>query len=462
MRHSETQAAAIYSYDRRRETSGAVWTDAHPDYSQPGRAVATRNRYGSEKFRVTSYVVPTVLVVLWFVISPYVVSMRVLRYSFALRGVLLVLLTMDVLQKGRRPPMGMLPWVIAAGVAGDVQTGGMYVGTAKYAFDVLVSNIGLLILLSLHLISLNRLARALRVLVLFVTVTVALMGLYQLYQGQLIGDFSEIADTGAMLSIETGRLCGLPYPSANQSGVALLLALGIILGRLLTRPTVPYVALFCVNCMGLVLTYSRGGYIGFAVIVALVLFLAVRKRPGIRGISTGVVVGGVMTVLAVIVVVTQLKDTVDPDRLANPGTLLTRLELYAGAVRSKGNAFIGQGLARDLSDASETVTSSYITPHNFFLGWTVRFGWLPGLVLLGMLLAQMKRMAMYTYRGVEDPDQMAICTGIALALVGIVVASLSMVDSPYFVLLASTLSAAYLNDRRTGAVPADLRARASR
>lgn len=402
----------------------------------------------SERFSPQTYVIPIVLVALWFVVSPYLVSNGIMRYSFALRGVLLGVCTIDLIQRRQRPTIGILPWLMAAGLVGDLRSGGFDDGVLKYGFDILVTNVGTIAILSIYLISLNRLTRILRTLVVFTTVTVSMTGFYQLYQGRLIGDFSATLDSGVELSIQMGKLCGLLYPSANQAGVALLLALGILLGNLLTRSTALDVLFFAVNTVALALTYSRGAYFGFAVMLALALFLAVSRRPGIQRISKGATAAGVMAILGLAVAFSLVEGETNRDRLSNPGTLFARLDLYAGAVRSQGNTLMGRGFGEDLAEASQAVTGSYISPHNFFLGWTVRFGWVPSIALLAMLGVQLKRLGMYSYQGVSDARHMGICLGTTLALTGVVVASIAIVDSPFFVLLASTLAAAYIGQRR--------------
>jgi len=368
---------------------------------------------------LSKYTIPFALFSFWFFISPFLLPHRALQFSFVLRIGLLGFFLISIFRDRRHPSFGMLIWVMLFGFLSDGVSGNISASPASligYFLGVFKSNIGLLILMILYLRSWPSFENSLKAIVILITATISIVGFYQLYSGNIIADFSSIEQFVALFSFERNRLFGLLYPSNNQSAIILLIPLGLLLASMITRFNKFDFLLFTINFIALLLTFSRAAYVAFAVmyILALVMFSS-RNRIMFRFLAKWSIILAVFLIPFVLWAQSYLERTGGIDRIWSLGTLHARLRLWEAAITFSTNLFFGSGLLADLQKLNFQIAGVYMTPHNFFFGWTMRFGWIPGLILLVIVGIQFKRMIKLSFDQTLAPGYHKICAGITLA-----------------------------------------------
>lgn len=166
------------------------------------------------------------------------------------------------------------------------------------------------------------------------------------------------------------------YLNANFAAQVIVPALAVALGLSL-RPErrQRWAALACVALLllGLLVTYSRGGFLGLGGAAVAVWALGIRRKLPFA-------LGGLAAAAAALVVtprlLQRLQHELDPHDPNN--TVLSRIPIWRAAVRMiHDHPLTGIGLngfARELRVYAPDVQESHTHPHNFFLNFWVALG----------------------------------------------------------------------------------------
>ena len=169
------------------------------------------------------------------------------------------------------------------------------------------------------------------------------------------------------------------YLNPNFAALMIVPALAIALGLALEpRWRRPALAAAAVLLLGLVISYSRGGFIGLAAAAVVIWWLGIhRKLP----FAVGGILAGVLGLLVTPRMVQRLQHELDPNDPNN--TVLSRLPIWRAALRMiHDHPITGIGLnsfPSDLKAYAPQVQETHTHPHNLLLNFWVVLG------ILGLL-----------------------------------------------------------------------------
>jgi O-antigen ligase len=402
--------------------------------------------------KAPKYIVPIAIFVLYFAISPLVVSHLAVKIGELTRLVLLGLFILNIFHKKQKiPSLGLTPIFLMFMFFSDLAQGNIAVGInpkpmVGYALHVLVNtSIGLIILLQLYMKSWDRFIEILKVLVLAVTVTCSLIGFYQIVSGEKLADFSMVTEGGQYLE-ETERLTSL----TGGAAVMLLACLGLLSAPFFLKDKRKLIyLLICLNGLALILTFSRGAYIAFIAMVTVGIFLILRTGIGkiskkIQNAMIVLLIGALAVFMFFSLGMPYLVETGEIQRFENPANIIARIKWWRLSLDIIDNyVFTGIGLRSDLSAEFWKYAFVYKTPHNFIIAWIMRMGLISAMIIFFMVLRQVFHLFNHLRRPLS-PSIYWVGFSLTISYIGVLVASLGGSDSLHYVLLMAALSNAYL------------------
>jgi O-antigen ligase len=166
------------------------------------------------------------------------------------------------------------------------------------------------------------------------------------------------------------------YLNANFAAQMIVPALAVALGLALQaerRWRVAALAAAAVLLLGLVVSYSRGGFLGLAGALVVVWWLGIRRK---LPFALGGVAAAALALLAIPRMLDRLRHELDPHDPNN--TVLSRLPIWRAAVRMiHDHPLTGVGLnsfAQQLRSYAPDVQESHTHPHNVLLNFWVVLG----------------------------------------------------------------------------------------
>lgn len=164
------------------------------------------------------------------------------------------------------------------------------------------------------------------------------------------------------------------YLNANFAALVIVPALAVALGLALregARTRRPALAFAALLLLGLVVSYSRGGFIGLAGALLVVWWLGIRRKAPFAIAGVGAAVAGVLAIPRMLDRLKHEFDLHDPNN-----TVLSRLPIWRAAVRMiQDHPVTGIGMnsfAHELQVYAPAVQESHTHPHNVFLNlWVV-------------------------------------------------------------------------------------------
>jgi len=415
---------------------------------------------------IYKFCIPVMLCVFWFVISPFIFSSSMIKLGEMLRLGLLLFLGLMILVKRRPiPKFGLIGLMLLIGIPldmlnglapGNLSFGAWYnyfrpmFWTANYALQ----NVGTLILICLYIDSYSRLINFLKVSALFITLTISVAGIYQLYTGAPIGDWLPLE----RVFLNRGRLCGLITPCANDAATGILVAVGLLFSRIFGKLTIAGVLLLAINTIALLFTATRGAFLALfcILLVGVPLFPKTAKGKKILKILALCAVGIFVARFFFSVNVSHMIESRDYTRFSDLGTSLDRIWVYRTLIGVSVETVVGAGFGADLSSILAQRGSMYITPHNFFFDWVLRFGVIFAIFFLILVFLQMIRMFKYLKTTLQDEnrstDQVQIAVGLLLAYVGVIVNTTFTGDRFMYIPLLYALCSAFLRYRPRSSV----------
>jgi len=403
--------------------------------------------------KAPKYLVPIIIFALYFAISPLVVPHRVVKIGELTRLALLGLFILNIFHKQRNiPSFGLTLIFLMLMFFSDLAHGNVAIGInpmslAGYTQYIFVNTtIGLIILLQLYMKSWDRLIEILKIIVITVTVTCALIGFYQIATGEKIADLSMVTEGGEYLE-ETKRLTSL---TGGGAATLTLVCLGFLSAPFFLRKTRVIVSsLFIVNGLAMIMTFSRGAYIAFTAMIIFGILLLLRTlhvKMGKKMQSAIVVllIGTLAGFMFFFIGLPYLLETGEIGRFQSPANIITRIDWWGLFLDIIDNyIFVGIGLKSDLSFEFWKYTLIYKTPHNFIIAWIMRMGLIPTIILLGMILRQI--FLLFNYLKFQlYPSTYWVGFSLTISYIGVLVASLAGSDSLHYVLLLAALCNAYL------------------
>ena len=217
---------------------------------------------------------------------------------------------------------------------------------------------------------------------------------------------------------------GGSFGDSNYYSASALAALPIayFLGK---QSTSKLLSLFCLGSVGAILLglglgQSRGGMIGLAAVVLMVIY---ESSARIRTVTF-------LCVLAILVVafspINPIRRLIEPDIGAKRSTNVHIALTYAGLGMVRDHPFVGVGLGR-FKSYSMAFSNDMRVPkmaHNSFLELAAEGG-IPTLILfLLMCLAVMKDISNAKYLHAEDPVTNSILTGMRVGMIGFLTAAM--------------------------------------
>jgi len=402
--------------------------------------------------KAPKYVVPIIIFVLYFVISPLVVPHRVVKIGELTRLALLGLFILNIFHKQRNiPSFGLTLIFLMLMFFSDLAHGNVALGInpislAGYTQYILVNTtIGLIILLQLYMKSWDRFIEILKVFVLAVTVTCSLIGFYQIATGEKLADFSMVTEGGQYLE-ETERLTSLTGGAAVQ----LLACLGFLSAPFFLKKGREIISLlFIGNALAMIMTFSRSAYIAFTAMIVVGILLLLRTSQikigkKIQNAMIVLLIGGLGAFMFFFFGLPYLLETGEIERFISPANIIARLQWWGLSLDIIDNyLFFGIGLRSDLSLEFWRYSLIYKTPHNFIIAWIMRMGLIPTIILLGMILRQI--FLLFNYLKYQlYPSTYWVGFSLTISYIGVLVASLAGSDSLHYVLLLAALCNAYL------------------
>lgn len=402
---------------------------------------------------IRKFGMPVLVCILWFVISPFLFSQSLITLAEGVRAILLGYFVLSFLyNKKPFPRFGLIGWMLVIGIPMDLLS-----ETAPVSFHPMEwiryiryiffrTPFGLVILICLYLDSRSRLINFLKVLVLAITITISLVGFYQLYTGNLIADYSSIAEWGILSSHAGGRLVGLIYGCANEAAGIILISLGLLIGAMITKLNIISLLLFGTNLVALIFTFTRGAYVAFTVMALTAMVIIVKtKRKKVIKLMLGLVAFTVVPFLIFETTAIQhLFKTGDIHRFLSHANVTSRLLIYEEAISLIPKMVVGRGLTCDLSQFFFHKRGLYITPHNCVFDWVIRFGSVAAIFFIILIALQLIRMIKYSFISASRGFTDEFGIGLIFAYVGVLGNALFTGDRYYFIPLLYILCSAYL------------------
>lgn len=166
------------------------------------------------------------------------------------------------------------------------------------------------------------------------------------------------------------------YLNANFAAQVIVPALAVTLGLALRperRRRIAALAVAALLLLGLVVSYSRGGFLGLAGALVVVWWLGIRRK---LPFAVGGVAAAVLALLAIPRMLDRLRHELDRNDPNN--TVLSRVPIWRAAVRMiHDHPLTGVGLnsfAGRLRVYAPDVRESHTHPHNFLLNFWVVLG----------------------------------------------------------------------------------------
>jgi len=402
----------------------------------------------------TDHVMLSLLCFFWFVESPFLLPWPILVITEAVRLCCFGSYILYFMIQRRMPPwLGLMGWMIIIGVPLDLLSGNIPIGfhpvvwvhyIRKYFWQ---GPIGLIILTSFFVDSRIRLVHFIKAFVFSVTVSISLVGFFQLYTGHLLADYSPIAYSGILYYHSAGRLVGLIYGCSNEAATFILAALGIIMGRMLVKPDAKSFFLFSINIISLAFTFTRGAYIAFGLmILGFILFVTISKK--LLNSFFWLLVICCLIILSYMIFSPLLSDwlylTGDARRFFGLREIESRITIYEAMLAHLPNALLGTGLGTDLWIVMSRIVGQYITPHNFVFDWVLFFGLPATLFFLVLLILSLKRLLTFVGSSTSPGYMDKLGIGLFLSYIGIIGNALTTGDAFYLIPLWYMLCRIYI------------------
>jgi len=408
--------------------------------------------------KAPKYIVPVIIFMLYFVISPYIMPARVVTIGNLTRLALFGLFILNFFYKQEKiPRFGLTIIFLVFLFLSDLHHGNIALVApwrplVGYAWGILInSSLGLIILLQFYTKSWDRLMEILKVLILVVTIFYSLFGLYQIISGRKLVDYAKMGANygeaaGGRYLQQTQRLIGLP----GGGGAMLLPCLGFLTAPFFLKEKRKLISLlFFLNTLAMILTFSRNSYIAFMAMLAVGLFLILRRwnisrARKIQNATIVLLIGGLAVFVFFTLGLPYLRQTGEIGRFISPDNIIRRLQWWGLSLDLIGNyVFFGIGHGTDLSFEFWRHTGTYITPHNFIIAWIMRMGLIQTIIILCLILRQIYLLFRYL-RVPLSPSTYWVGFSLIIAYVGILVSSLAGSDPQHCVILMAAISHAYL------------------
>lgn len=412
---------------------------------------------------VKAFGIPAILCFMLFVASPFFLPQKTMRMVDAVKFLLLAHAAFAFLyNKGPLPKLGLMGWMLIIGLLMDFLSDTSVVKLSPITLIKLMmpgtyrgwdslQNVGVVLLVAIYITSYMRLTAFVRVLIIAVTITVALVGLYQYQTGQLLADFSRIEQFRILSSSQVGRLSGLVYGCANEACVPMVLCAGLLIGRVLVAVNTIDILVLATNLLAIVLSFTRGAYIACGIMIFVGILI--KQRLHRQGKTKQVIIlcfcCAVVVYFAYGLGLPRILESGDIKRFMSSENVQARLSLYIETMRLIPEYWLfGRGLTGDIQ-VWHPFRFFYVTPHSFIFDWIIRFGCVATSIFLLLVGLQLVRLVKVNLgRGISEGSLDPLSLGLLLAYVGVLFSCLVTGDRYYFIPLLYSLCATYFRSMK--------------
>jgi len=425
-----------------------------------GRAgLLQAGRFRPSSAALRTFAIPFILCFMLLVASPFFLPKKTMRMVDAVKFLLLAHAAFTFLyNKGPLPKLGLMGWMLIIGLPMDFLSGTSVVKLSPITLVKLMmpgtyqgwdslQNVGVVLLVAIYITSYTRLTAFVRVLIIAVTVTVALAGLYQYQTGQVFADFSKIEQFRILTSAQVGRLSGLIFGCANEACTPMLIAVGLLFARILDRITLLDMLLISMNLLAIGLTFTRSAWLGVGFIFIGGILLRYRQDNK-RQLRFLIIICFLLVCVFYLTFrfgLPNLYESGDIRRLESDENMYARLFFFVETLKLIPDYWLlGNGLTADLQ-VWHPFRLKYMTPHFFLFDWMIQFGCVATVffsVLIGVQIWKLIKLNMR--KSLHEPCTDPLGLGLLLSYCGVLVNCGMTADRYYFIPLLYSLCATYL------------------
>lgn len=229
-------------------------------------------------------------------------------------------------------------------------------------------------------------------------------------------------------------LAGNPNDLALMLNMILPLTIALLL--LTRRPVLRWLlgAVICLDCIAIMATFSRGGFLTMGVIGAAYLHILVKRRR--RALALAAVAAALLCVPLLPSAYLDRLDTITNIQADETGSAQARLnDSLVAAEFVMGHPLVGAGIGMNILALNEVRGATWTEVHNVYLEYASDLG-LPGLIMFLLLLRTVIKGVGEARRATAtDPEVMEfhhLTEGLGVSLLGFMVAAFFYPDAYQF------------------------------
>jgi O-antigen ligase len=252
-----------------------------------------------------------------------------------------------------------------------------------------------------------------------ISVPLAVTGLTNYASGQTF------RDAGARIAGYTGALASNPNDLALTLNIFLPLTAALVLSTRRWGLRLLALGIVAVSVLGVIITFSRGGFVTLAVTSLLSLLMLVRR--GNWTVFGAVVLGGLLIVPLIPAGYADRLSTITNIGADSTGSAQERWRDTQSAVELiQAHPVTGSGLGMDTLAMNDIRGAHWLKVHNAYLDYAIDLG-VPGLTLfVAVLLSSIwtaRRVERHPLPGADGAELSVLAGGIRISLIGFAVAA---------------------------------------
>jgi len=392
--------------------------------------------------KLSDYYFPILWCFLWFVVDPGLSSHRLLQINFVIRLLLFAYIFIKSIEANKLLKPGIVGWILLFGFIADSIHGNLF---ASLKWTLFYRNLGLLLILIFYLDNYEKLFTFIKIFLLYIFLTVILIGFYQYFTHISIYDSSKLRAFNPTFYLEAGRFTGLIYGTSNDA-VSFILVLVFFLSSIVIagfyKRGLSFLCLI-LTLFALFFTYTRAGWAAFLIGTMIFFYFGLKDKIGTWSKLLFLVI--IFITLFYFFYFNLLVSSSHYERIISSVNLVTRFDFYGIVLDNMWKNILGNGLYSDPSDSFYTISRIYITTENQFLNWLLFIG-LPGVLYilfrifrqLFLLFLKLKNLKFYK----ED-----YYLGLALLVsqVSVIISEMTTTNLYFLIILLYILIDVYLN-----------------
>ena len=383
---------------------------------------------------------PIIWCLLWFVYDPYILS----KFKIPATGIMILLFAVgfaNTIFLKKTPKFDLIGWIFIFALFIEILNndlpiiklfGNLFTSRTVY-------NLYLIFLLVFFIDSYKKIINLIQIILLSIFLTIIIAGLYQIIFNNTIYNISVFDTWGWYEAFDTGRLMGLIYPVSNNSATVILIFIGFILSKILFgfNKYLNYILLLT-GLLALFLTYTRGAWFAFAIMV-IVFSLNIKVKKGWTYI--------IIVSIFIIAIIQYAQYNIESLNLQS--SRLMRIDYFQSLRYLRIKAFwqygitkiiIGNGIYSDQIENFYQISKIPSSVHNQFLDFILTFGFIFTIFLYYKFFKQLVILISMSKSVKYNKDIRMISLGLLLSQIGIIASEMLNANRFYYVILFYMLS----------------------